>query len=135
MAPEFSAPNVDGKMVSLKESLGKITIVDFWASWCKPCRAENPNVVALYNEFHAKGLNIIGVSLDRDAAAWKEAITADGLTWTEVSNLKFWQNPIAQKYNVKSIPATFLLDANGKIIAKDLSGEALKSKVASLLGA
>ena len=135
MAPEFSAPDVNGKIVSLKESLGKVTIVDFWASWCKPCRAENPSVVALYNEFHAKGLNIIGVSLDREAGAWKEAIAADKLTWTEVSNLKFWQDPIAAQYNVKSIPATFLLDASGKIIAKDLSGEALKAKVAALLGA
>jgi peroxiredoxin len=137
MAPDFTAPNVDGKMVSLKESLGKVTIVDFWASWCGPCRAENPNVVALYNEFHAKGLNIIGVSLDKEgeAAKWKEAIEKDGLTWTEVSNLKFWQDPIAMKYNVKSIPATFLLDATGKIIAKDLRGAELKAKVASLLGA
>jgi len=135
MAPDFSAPNVDGKMVSLKECLGKVTIVDFWASWCGPCRAENPNMVALYNEFHAKGVNIIGVSLDKEgeAAKWKEAIAKDGLTWIEVSNLKFWQDPIAMKYNVKSIPATFLLDANGKIIAKDLRGAELKAKVASLL--
>ncbi len=135
MAPDFSAPNVDGKMVSLKECLGKVTIVDFWASWCGPCRAENPNMVALYNEFHTKGVNIIGVSLDKEGEAtkWKEAIAKDGLTWIEVSNLKFWQDPIAMKYNVKSIPATFLLDANGKIIAKDLRGAELKAKVASLL--
>lgn len=135
IAPAFSAPDVNGKMISLKESLGKVTIIDFWASWCGPCRQENPNVVALYNEFHAKGLNIIGVSLDREGEAdkWKEAIAKDGLTWTEVSNLKFWQDPIAMQYNVKSIPATFLLDANGKIIAKDLRGEELKAKIASLL--
>jgi peroxiredoxin len=134
IAPAFSAPDVNGKMVSLKESLGKITIIDFWASWCEPCRKENPSVVTLYNEFHAKGLNIIGVSLDKDADKWKEAIAKDGLTWTEVSNLKFWQDPIAMQYNVKSIPATFLLDASGKIIAKDLRGEELKAKIASLLG-
>jgi len=135
VAPDFSAPNVDGKMVSLKESLGKVTIIDFWASWCAPCRAENPAVVALYNEFHAKGLNIIGVSLDRagEDAKWKEAIAKDGLTWTQVSNLKFWEDPIAMKYNVKSIPATFLLDASGKIVAKDLHGAELKAKVAELL--
>jgi peroxiredoxin len=135
VAPEFSAKNPEGKVVSLKESLGKITIVDFWASWCAPCRKENPNVVALYNEFHPKGLNIIGVSLDRDgeAAKWKEAIAKDNLTWTHVSNLKFWEDPIAIQYNVKSIPATFLLDASGKIIAKDLRGEELKAKVAELL--
>lgn len=133
LAPSFSAPDVNGKMVSLKESLGKITIVDFWASWCGPCRQENPNIVALYKEFHAKGLNIIGVSLDKEADKWKEAIAKDGLTWTEVSNLKFWQDPIAMQYNVKSIPATFLLDASGKIIAQDLRGEELKAKVTSLL--
>ncbi|MCG2612327.1 AhpC/TSA family protein [Flavobacterium sp. SM15] len=132
-APDFKAPNPEGKMVSLKESLGKVTIIDFWASWCGPCRAENPNVVALYNEFHAKGLNIIGVSLDKDAAKWKEAIAKDNLTWTQVSNLKFWEDPIAKEYSVKSIPATFILDATGKIVAKDLRGAELKAKVAELL--
>ncbi|WP_306350809.1 TlpA disulfide reductase family protein [Flavobacterium sp. '19STA2R22 D10 B1'] len=134
-APEFSAPNPEGKMVSLKESLGKVTIIDFWASWCGPCRKENPNVVALYNEFHDKGLNIIGVSLDKegDAAKWKEAIANDKLTWTQVSNLKFWQDPIATQYNVKSIPQMFILDANGVIVGKDLRGEELKNKVKELL--
>lgn len=134
IAPDFSAPNPEGKTVSLKESLGKVTIIDFWASWCGPCRAENPNVVALYNELHAKGLNIIGVSLDQDAAKWKEAIAKDKLTWTHISNLKFWQDPIAEKYNVKSIPQTFILDASGKIVAKDLRGDELKAKVLELLG-
>ncbi|MEW5677139.1 TlpA disulfide reductase family protein [Flavobacterium enshiense] len=133
-APNFSAPNPEGKTISLKESLGKVTIIDFWASWCKPCRAENPNVVALYNEYHAKGLNIIGVSLDKDAAKWKEAIAKDQLTWAQVSNLKFWEDPIAKQYNVESIPATFILDASGKIVAKDLRGAELKAKVIELLG-
>ncbi|ESU28485.1 putative lipoprotein/thioredoxin [Flavobacterium limnosediminis JC2902] len=132
-APNFSAPNPEGKMVSLKESLGKVTIIDFWASWCGPCRAENPNVVALYNEFHAKGLNIIGVSLDKDADKWKDAIAKDKLAWTQVSNLKFWEDPIAKQYNVKSIPATFILDASGKIVGKDLKGAELKAKIAELL--
>lgn len=134
-APEFSAKNPDGKEISLKESLGKVTIIDFWASWCGPCRAENPNVVALYNQYHEKGLNIIGVSLDKDkdAAKWKEAIEKDGLTWPQISNLKFWKEPIAELYNVKSIPATFILDANGIIIAKDLRGDALKAKIEELL--
>jgi peroxiredoxin len=134
-APEFSAKNPDGKMVSLKESLGKVTIVDFWASWCAPCRQENPNVVALYNEFHAKGLNIIGVSLDRagEGAKWEEAIAKDQLTWSHVSNLKFWEEPIAISYGVKSIPAMFILDASGKIVAKDLRGAELKAKIAELL--
>lgn len=132
-APNFSAPNPEGKNVSLKESLGKVTIIDFWASWCGPCRAENPNVVALYNEFHSKGLNIIGVSLDKDAAKWKEAIAKDKLAWTHVSNLKFWDDAIAKRYNVKSIPATFILDASGNIVAKDLRGAELKAKIAELL--
>jgi len=137
VAPDFTAPNPEGKNVSLKQSLGKVTIVDFWASWCAPCRQENPNVVALYNEFHDKGLNIVGVSLDQPdgAAKWKDAIAADKLAWTHVSNLKFWEDPIAKKYNVKSIPATFILDASGKIVAKDLRGEELKAKVKELLGA
>lgn len=132
-APDFSAKNPEGKEVSLKESLGKVTIIDFWASWCGPCRAENPNVVAIYNQYHEKGLNIIGVSLDKDAAKWKEAIAKDGLTWNQVSNLKFWQEPIAELYNVKAIPAMFILDANGTIVAKDLKGDALKAKIEELL--
>ncbi|MFT5753928.1 MAG: peroxiredoxin [Flavobacterium sp.] len=136
MAPDFSAPSPDGKMISLKESMGKVTLIDFWASWCGPCRQENPNVVAMYNELHEKGLNIIGVSLDKegDSQKWKDAIAKDGLTWNHISNLKHWKEPIAEQYNVKSIPATFLLDASGKIVAKDLRGEELKAKVKELLG-
>lgn len=130
---DFSAPNPEGKIVSLKESLGKVTIVDFWASWCGPCRAENPNVVALYNEFHSKGLNIVGVSLDKDEAKWKEAIAKDKLSWTQVSHLKFWNEPIAIQYQVESIPATFILDASGKVVAKDLRGEELRAKIKELL--
>jgi peroxiredoxin len=135
IAPDFSAPNPEGKIISLKESLGKVTIIDFWAAWCGPCRKENPNVVALYNELHEKGLNIIGVSLDRegDAAAWKQAIEVDRLTWPQVSNLKHWKEPIAEMYGVKSIPATYILDAEGRIVAKDLRGEDLRIKVLSLL--
>jgi len=136
MAPEFSAPNPEGTNVSLKESLGKVTIIDFWASWCGPCRRENPNVVALYNEFHPKGLNIIGVSLDKPEAkeAWIQAIATDKLTWPQVSNLKFWEDPIAKMYGVQAIPATFILDANGKIVARDLRGAELKAKIQELLG-
>jgi thiol-disulfide isomerase/thioredoxin len=135
IALDFSAPNPEGKIIALKESLGKVTLIDFWASWCGPCRAENPNVVALYNEFHAKGFNIIGVSLDKDAAKWKEAISKDKLTWNQISNLKFWEEPIAVTYGVQSIPATYLLDASGKIIAKDLRGADLRNKISSLLDA
>lgn len=130
---DFSAPNPEGKVVSLKESLGKVTIVDFWASWCGPCRKENPNVVAIYKELHSKGLNIVGVSLDKEAAAWKEAIAKDGLNWTQVSNLKFWEEPIAAQYGVQSIPATFILDASGKVVAQDLRGPELRAKILELL--
>ncbi len=133
IAPDFSAKSPDGKTISLKESLGKVTIIDFWASWCGPCRVENPNVVKLYNEFHGKGLNIIGVSLDRDETKWKDAIAKDQLTWPHVSNLLFWDDPIAVLYGVKSIPATFILDEKGKIIARDLRGEELRAKIASIL--
>lgn len=132
-APEFSAANPAGKTVSLKESMGKITIVDFWASWCGPCRKESPNMVKLYAEFHEKGLNIIGVSLDDDAVKWKEAIDSDKLSWTQVSNLKKWKDPIAAEYGVQAIPSTFVLNQFGVIVAKNLSGEALKAKVAELL--
>ena len=133
IAPDFSAPTPDGKTLSLKEALGKVTIIDFWASWCGPCRKENPNVVALYNEFHAKGLNIIGVSLDKDGAKWKDAIAKDGLTWNHVSNLQFWTDPIAVLYHIKSIPATYIVDDKGVIIAKNLRGEELRAKIASIL--
>ncbi len=134
MAPDFSAKNPQGTMVTLKQSLGKITIIDFWASWCGPCRKENPNVVALYNELHGKGLNIIGVSLDKDMNKWTEAIAKDKITWTQVSNLKEWQDPIAKLYGVEQIPTTFILDASGIVIAKDLRGEELRAKIIQLLG-
>jgi len=134
VAPDFAAPNPEGKMISLKESMGKVTVIDFWASWCNPCRAANPELVAMYDELHTKGLNIISVSLDKDADKWKEAITKDKLSWNHISNLKFWDEPIAVTYNIKSIPATFVLDASGKIVARDLTGVALKSKVSELLG-
>ncbi|MFY7664574.1 redoxin domain-containing protein [Flavobacterium sp.] len=132
-APDFSAKTPDGKTVSLKQSLGKITIIDFWASWCQPCRQENPAMVALYNEFSPKGLKIIGVSLDSEAKAWTEAIEKDKLTWTQVANLKPQSDPIARKYNISQIPTTYLLDEKGKIIAVNLRGEELKAKVQSLL--
>ncbi|MCF6128061.1 TlpA family protein disulfide reductase [Flavobacterium sp. AS60] len=117
----------------MKESLGKATLIDFWASWCGPCRQENPNVVALYKEFHNKGLNIISVSLDDDVTDWKEAIAKDKLTWTHVSNLKEMNDPIALQYGVTQIPTTFLLDAKGKVVAVDLRGEDLNAKVKALL--
>ncbi|MBW1299098.1 redoxin domain-containing protein [Aquimarina litoralis] len=133
-AEDFSAPNPEGKMLSLKESMGKITIIDFWASWCKPCRAENPNVVRVYNKYHDKGLNIIGVSLDRKKDHWTTAIDQDNLEWNHVSHLKFWQDPIAKAYGVRSIPATFIIDEKGNVIAKNLRGPALETKISELLG-
>ena len=134
-APEFSAPTPDGTTLALSETLGKYTIIDFWASWCKPCRRENPNVVRVYEKYHDKGLNIISVSLDRQGQEerWKQAIADDNMDWYHVSNLQFWQDPIAKQYNVRSIPATFLLDENGTIIDKNLRGAALEAKIASLL--
>ncbi len=131
---DFSGPTPDGQTLSLKKSLGKYTILDFWASWCRPCRVENPNVVRVYNKYHDKGLEIISISLDKDANKWKQAIANDGLTWKHVSHLKFWQEPIAKRFGVRSIPVTYLLDENGVIIAKNLRGQALADKLEELLG-
>ncbi len=135
IAPDFSAKTPQGVTVSLKESMGKVTVIDFWASWCGPCRKENPAVVALYSELHSKGLNIISVSLDEDATEWKAAIAKDKLSWTQVSNLQKWKDPIALQYKIEQIPTTFLLDNTGKIVAKDLRGADLKAKVMELLSA
>lgn len=121
-------------MVSLKESLGKVTLIDFWASWCPPCRKANPEVVALYNKFHGKGLNIISVSLDTDKTKWQEAIAKDKLTWTQVSNLtEMDEDPIVRQYGVELIPTTFLLDASGKIIGIDLPHDQMEAKIKSAL--
>lgn len=135
IAPDFSAQTPDGKALALNNIRGKVTIIDFWASWCGPCRRENPNVVKMYNKYHGKGLEIIGVSLDRNGQKdrWIKAIADDNLTWHHVSNLEFWQDPIARLYNVRAIPATFILNEKGEIVAKDLRGQALEDKVAELL--
>ncbi|MGB5822235.1 MAG: TlpA disulfide reductase family protein [Saonia sp.] len=131
-APNFSAPTPTGEQLALNEVLGKVTILDFWAAWCKPCRAENPNVVKVYNKYHEKGLNILGVSLDKKAEDWKKAIADDSLAWNHVSNVDYFDE-IAKLYGVEAIPATFILDENGVIVAKNLRGPALEEKIASML--
>ena len=134
MAPDFTLNNPEGQDVTLSSLRGKYVLIDFWASWCGPCRMENPNVVKLYNKYKDKGFAIYGVSLDKDKAAWLAAIKKDNLTWTHGSDLKFWNSAVAQTYGVSAIPATFLLDKEGKVIAKNLRGASLEAKISELLG-
>lgn len=132
-APAFSQADINGKPIALESYKGKYVLVDFWASWCGPCRMENPNLVRTYHKFKDKNFDILGVSLDNNKAKWLQAIQDDKLTWTHVSDLKFWQNAVALQYGVKSIPANFLLDKEGKIIAKGLRGAQLDQALEQLL--
>lgn len=133
-APEIDLPSPDGKSIKLSSLRGKYVLLDFWASWCGPCRRENPNVVAAYNKYKNKGFTVYSVSLDKDKTAWINAIRADGLVWeNHVSDLQFWNSIAAKTYNVQGIPAQFLLDKNGIIIAQNLRGEALDAKLAEIL--
>jgi thiol-disulfide isomerase/thioredoxin len=125
--PNFIQNDVNGKPVSLASFKGKYLLVDFWASWCGPCRAENPNVVKAYNDYKAKNFTILSVSLDNSKDKWLEAIKKDGLTWTHVSDLKYWKNEVAVQFGIESIPASFILDPTGKIIARDLRGADLSN--------
>lgn len=132
LAPAFSMADKDGKIVHLSDFKGKYVLIDFWASWCGPCRKENPNVVAAYKKYHDKGFEIIGISLDSNKEAWLKAVDKDGLTWTHVSDLKGWQCATATTYGVKAVPASFLIDPNGKVVGKDLRGEELNKTLADL---
>lgn len=132
-APEFSQPDANGKPVSLASFKGKYVLLDFWASWCRPCRLENPNVVKAYNEFKDKNFTVFGVSLDESKEAWEQAIQKDGLTWTHASDLQSWNNAAAALYGVQSIPANFLIDPQGNVIAQDLRGEELLQTLRKLV--
>ena len=133
IAPNFTITTPEGESISLYDIKGKVKLIDFWASWCGPCRGENPHVVEIYKEYHPKGLEIFGVSLDNNKEAWVKAIADDGLVWKHGSDLKGWQSAPPQLYSVSGIPHTVLLDENNKIIAKNLRGDELKQKIAELL--
>lgn len=132
-APDFTQNDAEGKPVSLSGFKGKFVLVDFWASWCGPCRAENPNVVRAYNKYKNKNFTIVGVSLDEDKAAWQKAIKHDQLNWTQVSDLKGWKNAVAQQYGIRAIPANILIDDHGIIVGHDLRGQKLEDKLAEVL--
>lgn len=131
--PEINLPDPNGNLVPLSSLRGKVVLIDFWASWCKPCRQENPNVVRAYQQYKDKGFTVYGVSLDRTKDAWVNAIAQDGLTWTHVSDLKFWSSVAAKAYGVSSIPFALLIDQEGKVIGKNLRGPALQQKLAEVL--
>lgn len=135
IAPDFTQNDTDGNPVKFSDvySKNELTLLDFWASWCGPCRGENPNVVKAYKEYQDKGFSVLGVSLDKDKKAWIKAIEDDGLTWTHVSDLAYWQNEVAKLYAISSVPSNLLVDKNGKIIAKNKRGEELEEAIENFL--
>ena len=132
-APDIILPDSSGELKTLSSLRGKIILVDFWASWCGPCRFENPNVVRLHQKYKDKGFDVLSVSLDQDKKAWLRAIEADGMEWNHVSDLKKWESSVVPVYRISSIPMTFLLDEKGIIVAKDLRGADLEKKLASII--
>ncbi|MBW7890192.1 MAG: AhpC/TSA family protein [Chitinophagaceae bacterium] len=132
MAPLFSLPDTADNEIALQSFRGKYTLVDFWASWCAPCRTENPNIVRVFNQYKDRNFSILGVSLDKNKAAWTEAIHADGLAWSQVSDLKEWESSVVPLYQIEGIPFNVLLDPDGKIIAMNLRGDELGRKLASI---
>ncbi len=135
IVPDFSAKTPEGDELALSDVLkkGKYTLIDFWAAWCAPCRRENPNLVKVYEKYHDKGLEMIGVSLDKEEADWLKAIEKDKLTWHQISNLQFWNDPIAKQYQIRAIPASFIVDSEGKIVGKDIRGPQLEKFISELL--
>ncbi len=134
-APDFSIPGIDGKTIKLTDYKGKYVMLDFWASWCAPCRKENPNVVKLYQQYHPKGLDIVGISLDENKDAWQKAINDDRLMWAHGSELLNFNGPVVQRYQVQAIPSNFILDPSGKIIAKNITGNDLAAFFAKTFAA
>ena len=133
VAPEFSLPDTAGVSVSLSDFRGKYVLLDFWASWCPPCRRENPNVVKAFNEYKDKNFTIVGISLDKDKSKWMKAIADDNLAWTHLSDLKYWDSEIPALYGVRGIPANVLLDPDGVIVAKNITGEDLHKKLKEVI--
>jgi len=129
--PDFTAPSINGSDVTLSEEVSKnnVTLLDFWAAWCRPCRVENPNLVRLYKSYNKDGFDIIGVSLDRTKDQWEQAIEDDNLLWTQVSNLNFWNDPIARRYSIRAIPQSFLINKEGVVIGKNLRGNDLEESI------